>query len=198
MASSGCTPSSGGISGKTAAPSGTSAADSSAMSTSGDGRDDGQLVAGRLRGGLKIGRALQIPAGVCPHLLRRGEGVVRLKNRFPGLAAEDAQGGDDGAGPTPDQTDDTPTPVDPLRDIATVLGQARRVLTRVVLTRLAELNPAEYEGWTFTDLKAALAVYGIEPVKSDGLMVIRAEDITTALTERDQDTDGSGDEETGS
>jgi S-DNA-T family DNA segregation ATPase FtsK/SpoIIIE len=101
-------------------------------------------------------------------------------------------------GPTPDQTDDAPAPADPLADIATVLGQARRVLTRVVLTRLAELNPTEYEGWNFTDLKAALAVYGIEPVKSDGLMVIRAEDITTALTERDQDTDGSGDEETGS
>ncbi|MDT7594917.1 MAG: segregation ATPase FtsK/SpoIIIE, family [Pseudonocardiales bacterium] len=101
-------------------------------------------------------------------------------------------------GPTPDQSDDGPAPVDPLADIATVLGQARRVLTRVVLTRLAELNPAEYEGWTFTDLKAALAVYGIEPVKSDGLMVIRTEDITTALTERDAHADGSGDEETGS
>jgi S-DNA-T family DNA segregation ATPase FtsK/SpoIIIE len=68
----------------------------------------------------------------------------------------------------------------------------------VVLTRLAELNPAEYEGWTFTDLKAALSGYGIEPVKSDGVMVVRAEDITTALTERDEDTGGAGDEETGS
>jgi S-DNA-T family DNA segregation ATPase FtsK/SpoIIIE len=56
------------------------------------------------------------------------------------------------------------------------------VPTRVVLTRLAELNPSEYEGWTFTDLKASLSEHGIEPVKSDGLMVIRAEDIATALT----------------
>ena len=101
-------------------------------------------------------------------------------------------------GPTPDGTDDVPAPVDPLVDIAAVLGDTRRVLTRVVLTRLAELNPGEYEGWTFTDLKAALAAYGVEPVKSDGLMVIRAEDITTALTDRDEDTDGAGDEETGS
>ncbi len=68
----------------------------------------------------------------------------------------------------------------------------------MVLTRLAEHNPSQYEGWTFTDLKAALAVYGIEPVKSDGLMVIRAEDITQALTDRDEDTDGEGAEETGS
>src|SRR5438034_10356097 len=50
---SGCTPSSSGISGKTAAPSGTSPADSSSASSSssaiglasGDGRDDAQLVA---------------------------------------------------------------------------------------------------------------------------------------------------------
>lgn len=59
-----------------------------------------------------------------------------------------------------------------MADVAAVLGDTRRVLTRVVLTRLAELNPAEYEGWTFTDLKTALSVYGIEPVKSDGLMVV--------------------------
>ena len=66
-------------------------------------------------------------------------------------------------GPTPD-TEEGPEPVDHLADIAQVLGDKRRVLTRVVLTRLAEHNPAEYEGWTFTDLKAALAEYGIEPV----------------------------------
>jgi S-DNA-T family DNA segregation ATPase FtsK/SpoIIIE len=101
-------------------------------------------------------------------------------------------------GPTADATDDGPVPVDQLADIAAVLGDTRRVLTRVVLTRLAELNPTEYEGWTFTDLKAALSVHGIEPVKSDGVMVVRAEDITQALTERDEDAGGAGDEETGS
>ncbi len=95
-------------------------------------------------------------------------------------------------GPIPDGTEVPPLEVDPLADIAAVLGDARRVLTRVVLTRLAELNPTEYEGWTFTDLKAALSGYGIEPVKSDGLMVIRAEDITTALTERDHDAGAEG------
>jgi S-DNA-T family DNA segregation ATPase FtsK/SpoIIIE len=101
-------------------------------------------------------------------------------------------------GPTLNSTEGGPAPADSLADIAAVLGDTRRVLTRVVLTRLAELNPAEYEGWTFTDLKAALAVYGIEPVKSDGLMVVRTEDITTALTDRDEDAGGAGDEETGS
>jgi S-DNA-T family DNA segregation ATPase FtsK/SpoIIIE len=86
-------------------------------------------------------------------------------------------------GAAPNGTADGPAAADPLADIAAVLGDTRRVLTRVVLTRLAELNPGEYEGWTFTDLKAALSVYGIEPVKSAGVMVIRAEDITTALTD---------------
>jgi S-DNA-T family DNA segregation ATPase FtsK/SpoIIIE len=102
-------------------------------------------------------------------------------------------------GPTPNNGDgDGPAPVDPLADIAAVLGAARRVLTRVVLTRLAELNPVEYEGWTFTDLKAALAEHGIEPVKSDGVMVVRADDITQAITERNDGAAGEGDEETGS
>lgn len=87
---------------------------------------------------------------------------------------------------------------DHLGDIAEVLRGERRVLTRVVLTRLAELNPAEYEGWTFADLKAALGEYGIEPVKSAGVMVIRADDITAVLTERGQNADEEGDEQAGS
>lgn len=102
-------------------------------------------------------------------------------------------------GPNPtDEDQDEPPVVDHLADIARVLGEQRRVLTRVVLTRLAELNPAEYEGWTFTDLKAALIEHGIEPVKSDGVMVVRATDITQALTIRNQDDDGEGDGEAGS
>jgi DNA segregation ATPase FtsK/SpoIIIE, S-DNA-T family len=48
---------------------------------------------------------------------------------------------------------DSPEPADPLADICQVLGEQRRMLTRVVITRLAELNPTEYEGWTFTDRK---------------------------------------------
>ena len=101
-------------------------------------------------------------------------------------------------GPTPPKDADGPAPVDHLADIAAVLDGQRRMLTRVVLTRLAELNPTEYEGWTFTDLKAALGEYGVEPVKSDGLMVVRADDVTTALTLRDHERDSGCDEEIGS
>ncbi|MGH3754885.1 MAG: hypothetical protein ACRDRP_19745 [Pseudonocardiaceae bacterium] len=100
-------------------------------------------------------------------------------------------------GPTADQIEG-PAEVDHLADIAEALRGERRVLTRVVLTRLAELSPTEYEGWTFTDLKATLSEHGIEPVKSDGVMVVRADDIATALTERHHDIDGEGDEPAGS
>jgi S-DNA-T family DNA segregation ATPase FtsK/SpoIIIE len=101
-------------------------------------------------------------------------------------------------GPTPDTTpDDGPTLVDPLADIATVLGTDRRLRTQTVLTRLAEHNPEYYEGWTFTHLKTALAEWGVEPVKSDGVMVVRADDITQALTHRHRNTDIEGDEESG-
>jgi S-DNA-T family DNA segregation ATPase FtsK/SpoIIIE len=87
--------------------------------------------------------------------------------------------------PDPAQID-APTEVDQLGDIAEALRGERRVRTQVTLTRLAELNPARYEQWTFGDLREALAGYGIEPVKSAGVMVIRAEDITEALTGRDR------------
>jgi S-DNA-T family DNA segregation ATPase FtsK/SpoIIIE len=104
-----------------------------------------------------------------------------------------------GPTPTPNPDDgDGSEPVDHLADITAVLDGQRRMLTRVVLTRLAELNPSEYEGWTFTDLKAALAEHGIEPVKSDGVMVVRADDLTQAITTRNHERGAGGDEETGS
>lgn len=93
--------------------------------------------------------------------------------------------------PTTDTTldaDQEPA-VDHLIDIHTVLRGEKRVRTQVVLARLAELNPTEYEDWTFQDLAAALTEYDIEPAKSQGVKVIRAEDIAQALTERDETDD---------
>jgi S-DNA-T family DNA segregation ATPase FtsK/SpoIIIE len=102
-------------------------------------------------------------------------------------------------GPTPGPTpDDGPGLVDPLADIATVLGTDPRLRTQVVLTRLAEHNPEHYEGWSFTDLKNALEEYGIAPIKSHGVMVIAADDITQALTDRNRDIDIEGEGTTGS
>lgn len=59
-----------------------------------------------------------------------------------------------------------------------------RVRTQIVLARLAEHHPAEYEHWTFQHLRAALAHHDISITKSGGVKVLRAEDITTALTQR--------------
>jgi S-DNA-T family DNA segregation ATPase FtsK/SpoIIIE len=98
---------------------------------------------------------------------------------------------------TESDVDDTP-PVDHLVDIREVLGADKRVRTQQVITRLAALNPAEYDGWTFPDLKAALIEHGIGPVKSDGVMVVRTDDVTNAIAERDENRDTEDDEESGS
>ena len=100
-------------------------------------------------------------------------------------------------GPTPDTEtgdDQAAEQIDHLANIHDALRGERRVRTQVVLTRLAELNPAIYEGWTFQDLSAALADYDIEPVKSGGVKVVRATDVTHALTHRDRRraTEGDG------
>lgn len=89
-------------------------------------------------------------------------------------------------------TTEEPPPVDHLADIHQVLRGEHRVRTQVVLTRLAELNPTAYEGWTFSDLKTTLAAEGIEIGKSHGNSVIRAHDITQAITQRDNNGQKSG------
>jgi S-DNA-T family DNA segregation ATPase FtsK/SpoIIIE len=91
--------------------------------------------------------------------------------------------------PAPEDTTDQPMPVDHLANIHRALRGERRVRTQVVLTRLAELHPSTYEGWSSSDLKAALAAEGIEIGKSHGHSVIRAEDIIHALTHRDRNRD---------
>lgn len=93
---------------------------------------------------------------------------------------------------------DEADPVDHLADIREVLGGERRVRTQQVITRLATLNPGEYGEWTFADLRAALAEHGVTPGKSDGVMVVRTEDVMRALTERDESADSEGTEDSGS
>ncbi|MGH3754270.1 MAG: hypothetical protein ACRDRP_16555 [Pseudonocardiaceae bacterium] len=95
-----------------------------------------------------------------------------------------------------DPEDTTDEPVDHLADIHQVLRGEHRVRTQVVLTRLAELNPTTYEGWTFSDLKTALAHHSIEIGKSDGVKVVRAADVTRTLTHSDhRGTKEGGDDE---
>jgi S-DNA-T family DNA segregation ATPase FtsK/SpoIIIE len=51
-----------------------------------------------------------------------------------------------------DETDE----VDFLANLATAVGEDKRVRTAVLLHHLVEINPDEYGDWTFQDLKAAL------------------------------------------
>ncbi|MEU6611205.1 ATP-binding protein [Streptomyces shenzhenensis] len=83
---------------------------------------------------------------------------------------------------------------DPLADIASVLGDAPRLLTADVLKRLATLNEDAYGGWSFLDLKRVLDGTGAEPYKSDGRMVVARERLTRALTNRDSDGSASASE----
>ncbi|KUN70192.1 cell division protein FtsK [Streptomyces canus] len=80
---------------------------------------------------------------------------------------------------------------DALADIAAVLGDAPRVLTQDVLKRLAVLDADTYGKWSFIDLKRVLDGTGAEPYKSDGRMVVGAERVSRALTNRDTDHSAS-------
>ncbi|MGY1452657.1 FtsK/SpoIIIE domain-containing protein [Streptomyces sp. SS8] len=74
--------------------------------------------------------------------------------------------------------------VDPLADIAAVLGGAPRLRTQEVLQRLAERNPAEYRGWKFRELREVLEAVDAAPHKSDGVMVVDRSKVETALGRR--------------
>jgi S-DNA-T family DNA segregation ATPase FtsK/SpoIIIE len=95
--------------------------------------------------------------------------------------------------PSGDETDE----VDFLADLATAIGEDKRVRTAVLLRRLVEINADEYGDWTFQDLKAALDDAGVPVRKSDGNSVVRAKDVTTAITERDDYTEWDHDDTAG-
>jgi S-DNA-T family DNA segregation ATPase FtsK/SpoIIIE len=80
--------------------------------------------------------------------------------------------------------------VDPLADIAAVLGDTARMRTQEVLQRLAERRATVYRGWTFAKLTEVLAEVGAAPYKSGGHMVVATSTVHAALTERDRDSDG--------
>jgi S-DNA-T family DNA segregation ATPase FtsK/SpoIIIE len=96
-----------------------------------------------------------------------------------------------------DQDHNEPGEIDHLTNIHQALRGERRVRTQVVLSRLAELDPATYEGWSFHDLTTTLARHGIKPVKSRGVKSVRAADITHALTHRAHHNITNSDQERG-
>jgi S-DNA-T family DNA segregation ATPase FtsK/SpoIIIE len=80
---------------------------------------------------------------------------------------------------------------DPLADIASALGNESRVFTQDVLKRLAVLDADAYGRWTNGDLKRVLEAADVEPKKSHGRMVVRRDDVTAALENRDADGSAS-------
>jgi hypothetical protein len=86
---------------------------------------------------------------------------------------------------------------DPLADIAAVLGGEQRMRTQEVLQRLAEYDRRAYGRWTFADLTAVLTKHQAAPYKSGGNMVVRADLVHAAITNRDKkrtaaSVDGAG------
>ncbi|MFF0431851.1 ATP-binding protein [Streptomyces sp. NPDC004327] len=83
------------------------------------------------------------------------------------------------------------TVVDPLADIADVLGDKPKMLTQEVLQRLAQKNPGEYREWTFQDLRQVLEAADAAPRKSDGRMVVDGLRVANALAQRDEEGTGT-------
>ncbi|MFC4500655.1 MULTISPECIES: cell division protein FtsK [Streptomyces] len=99
----------------------------------------------------------------------------------------------EGTGP-----EDGPTfePLDPLADVAAVLGDDLRMLTQEVLHRLAERRPDAYREWGPSDLKRALEPYGAEPYKSGGKSTVSRDRVQDAILERlAEDLDDEGGDE---
>ncbi|MFF5262012.1 FtsK/SpoIIIE domain-containing protein [Actinomadura viridis] len=134
------------------------------------GQDKGTLVV--------TGDGVPVPAGQSSVTVRThfisGEDAAQIADRARKLRGTVTTG----TGQQPRQERDH------LADIDRVMRGERRVRTEIIRQRLAELDPATYEGWTAQDLTAALADHGIQPRKSDGVMVVRNQDVQDALNTR--------------
>jgi S-DNA-T family DNA segregation ATPase FtsK/SpoIIIE len=82
--------------------------------------------------------------------------------------------------------------VDPLVDIAAVLGDEPRVFTQDVLKLLSARNPGRYGKWTPGDLKEVLDEAGASSYKSDGRMVVGRDRVLRALANRDDSASEDG------
>ena len=151
-----------------------------------------------------------VNGGAAPHLLRQGLDKGTLVVASDGIAIPKGQSSitvrthfidDAGADAITDRAKalrdgvttlhavDRGETRDPLTDIDAVAGDGKRAFTQDIIKRLAALSEDAYGAWSFGDLSRVLESYGIEAYKSHGRMVVRRDDITAALAERD--TDGS-------
>src|SRR5581483_146014 len=81
--------------------------------------------------------------------------------------------------------DPAPEPViDPIADIAAILGDAPRMRTQEVLERLRAMRPKEYREMDFAKLTAVLRGAGAEPHKSSGISTVDGGKVRAAAADR--------------
>jgi len=171
--------------------------ESQAKMALGDKAVDGGAAPHLLRQGLDKGTLVVASDGIA---IPKGQTSITLRTHF--IDTDQAKDIADRAkalrsGVTTVAADEPAEELDPLADVAAVLGGGpeQRVATQEVLHRLAERNPA-YRQWTFADLKQALEPVGAEPYKSNGISTVSRQRVLEGLAERDreQENDDSGDQ----
>ncbi|WP_024875351.1 FtsK/SpoIIIE domain-containing protein [Saccharomonospora piscinae] len=151
------------------------------------------LVAGEDVGTAMAAGFAKVPGLIRSHYVRKEKGVDEITPVVERAVALREQTGITTTGPA---TVETAAEVDPLGDIAAVLGQQPRMKTREVLQHLASRNPAVYRDWTPHRLTAYLTDHDAAPYKTEGAMQVSAARVREAITERDnhggdEDLDGT-------
>ncbi|MFF6775799.1 FtsK/SpoIIIE domain-containing protein [Streptomyces sp. NPDC012637] len=168
--------------------------ESQARMALGDKAVDGGAAPHLLRQGLDKGTVvvasdgIQIPAGQASITVR----THYIDTDTAAAIAERAKAMREGV-TTLTAVEQPATVVDPLADIADILGDKPRMLTQEVLQRLAQKNPGEYREWTFADLRQVLEAADAAPRKSDGRMVVDSLRVANALAQRDTEDSDSAD-----
>ncbi|MBO7938959.1 cell division protein FtsK [Streptomyces sp. S9] len=162
----------------------------------GSGRHKAGITATTLIPGEDVGTAVTVGFTAKPFEVIRAHYVARDPEK--GIdevtpVVERALALYEGTGP-----EDAPTfePVDPLADVAAILGDEPRMLVQEVLHRLAERRPDAYREWSPADLKKALEPFDAEQYKSGGRMVVSRDRVQDAILERladDVDDEGGDD-----
>ncbi|GAA4793889.1 cell division protein FtsK [Streptomyces sanyensis] len=163
--------------------------ESQARMALGDKAVDGGAAPNLLRPGLDKGTLVVASDGI---EIPKGQSSITVRTHY--ISTDDAHAIADRAkalrdGVTTLHSIERGEARDAIADIASVLGDASRVLTADVLKRLSALSEDTYGTWTPGDLKRVLEDAGAEPYKSDGRMVVGRERVARALANRD--TDGS-------
>ncbi|PXY32644.1 cell division protein FtsK [Prauserella muralis] len=151
------------------------------------------LVAGEDVGTAMAAGFAKVPGLIRAHYVRKEKGIDEIT---PVVQRALALREEHGITTTPAPVEISAA-VDPLADIAAVLGERARMKTREVLQQLAQRNPAAYRDWTPHRLTAYLAEHDAEPYKTEGAMQVSAARIHQAITERNHDSDDEPDDTEG-